>query len=85
MRLLLICGAVYSFGWIGTWGGQLAYLQKCPDPICDNPNRQYMKYREDLSMTCLMALFPPMWFIIPFVTGFYMYGWMNPFARRRKD
>jgi hypothetical protein len=54
--------------WFATWTAQLAYFQReYPSVACES-------YRRDLGMSMLIAFFPPMWLITPFVTGFYKHG-----------
>jgi len=32
-------------------------------------------YRRDLGIAMFLAVMPPVWFMTPFMTGFYQYGW----------
>lgn len=55
-----------------TMCGLLAHVQRTYRSIAEE------SYRQDLGMSCLCALVPVAWILVPFVTGFYQHGFMLP-------
>ncbi len=56
--------------YLWTWGTMMAFSNEhyLPSYGCQD-------YRERLGVEGVFSLFPPVWVLSPFLTGFYQYGW----------
>ena len=70
MLVLVIC-IVYINGVLLNTGALLASFQG--DSF--GSRRANIDYRFDLGIASLLSLIPLVWFVTPFVTGFYEHGW----------
>ncbi len=61
------------------WGAFFADMQR------RFPSIAKQDYRDDMAMALGFALVPVFWPIVPFLTGFYEHGWLNPLARAAKE
>lgn len=69
--------AFFFVMWMLTWPALLADLQS----ISRSKDTKCERYRSNLGHATLFALLPPVWFITPFITGFYEHG----FQIQRKE
>ena len=70
--------AIWFVMWMLTWPAILADFQSIGD--CNSAKEDA---RHDLGFAMSLALLPPIWFLVPFVTGFYEHGMQ--FGLTRKD
>ena len=73
MRVLFLV-AIYCGGVAVTTSGSLAYWQDRWPALAERD------CREDLAVSLLLGLIPVSWVVVPFLTGFYEYGfaWRCP-------
>jgi hypothetical protein len=64
--------------YVWTWGALMADLQGSWPSLADED------YRDDLATSAGFSLIPVIWFLSPFLTGFYEHGWtLSRRAKRR--
>ncbi len=74
--------AVVLACWLVTYGAQFAHLCSLGPSLTSERG-----IREDLGFSIVMAVLPPAWLVVPFITGFYYDGfaWTPNQCRKLKE